>query len=49
VRTSGRRDAKEKGEGRQIWWMYFAFMYENRAMKPAEIPLRRGQRRMNLI
>jgi hypothetical protein len=33
------------GEGRhkerlkEIWWLYFAFMYENGRMKPVEIVL----------
>jgi hypothetical protein len=31
-----------EGEGEQIWC--FAYVYENRAMKPFEIVLRRGER-----
>jgi hypothetical protein len=25
-----------------IWWVNFIFMYENRAVKPAEVVVRRG-------
>jgi hypothetical protein len=35
--------ANREGEGRQIWRMHFASIYENRAMKPVEIILRRGK------
>jgi hypothetical protein len=31
-----------KGEGGQICWIYFIFIYEKRTMKLAEIVLRRG-------
>jgi hypothetical protein len=36
---------KDKGEGGQIWWKYFAFMYENGTMRPFEMLLRRGEGR----
>jgi hypothetical protein len=39
---TGRGKAYRKGEGGQIWWIYFVFMYENRTMKPVETILRRG-------
>jgi hypothetical protein len=32
-----------EGKGQQIWCMYFAFVYENRRMKPVEIVVRRGR------
>jgi hypothetical protein len=32
------------GEWVQIWWMYFAFTYENRQMKLVDIVLRRWGR-----
>jgi hypothetical protein len=35
--TSGREVGI--GEGGRIWWMYFAFTYENRIMKPVDIAL----------
>jgi hypothetical protein len=33
-----------EGEGGQIWWMYFVYVYENRIMKLVEVVLRRGRR-----
>jgi hypothetical protein len=35
-----------EGEGDQIWSIYFAYVYKNRTMKPVEIVLRSGGRRM---
>jgi hypothetical protein len=36
-------------KGRRIWWMYFAFMYEDRTMKPVEIVLKKGGRTMEVV
>jgi hypothetical protein len=34
---------KGEGEGGQLWWMHFVFVYENRTMKPVKIVLRSGE------
>jgi hypothetical protein len=39
-----RERVQGKGEGGQIWWQYFIFIYENRTMKPLEIVLRPERR-----
>jgi hypothetical protein len=36
----GEGEGKRKGEGEQMWWKYFVFMYENRTMKPVGSVLR---------
>jgi hypothetical protein len=39
----GRGRVNREGEGRLIWLVYFINLYDNRAMTPAEIVLRRGK------
>jgi hypothetical protein len=41
--TSGRGRVNGEGEGGQIQWIYFAYVYENRAMKSLRIVLRGGE------
>jgi hypothetical protein len=41
----GGERVNREGEGGGTWWMYFAYVYKNRTMKPEEIVLRRGERR----
>jgi hypothetical protein len=36
----GRRRVNGEGEGRQIWYMYFVCVYENKTVKTVEIVLR---------
>jgi hypothetical protein len=43
VGTSGRGRVNGEGEGGGIWFMYIAYVCDNRTMKPAEIVLRRGE------
>jgi hypothetical protein len=38
-----RRRVNREGEGGRIWWMYLAYVYENRTMKPIEIVLKRRE------
>jgi hypothetical protein len=40
VGTSAGGRVSGEGEGRQIWLMFFVFVYENRIMKLVEIVLR---------
>jgi hypothetical protein len=44
VGASGRgRKVNGEDEGGRIWFTYFAYLYENRAMKLVEIILSRGR------
>jgi hypothetical protein len=43
IGRGGKKGRRRKNEGRQIRWMCFVFVYENRTMKPIEIVLRRGE------
>jgi hypothetical protein len=43
VGSSGKGARKGESKGKQIWLMYFIYMYENRTMKPVEIVLRSGE------
>jgi ribosomal protein L27 len=38
--TSGRGRENQDDEGERIWWTHFAFVCENRTIKPGEIILR---------
>jgi hypothetical protein len=42
----GRERVNGETKRGRIWSMYIVYIYENRAMKPAEIILRKGARKM---
>jgi hypothetical protein len=49
VCASGDGRVNREGEGGRLWWIYFVYMYEKKAIKPDEIVLKcwGGRRREN--